>query len=114
MTSQICYNFQACQAVHWAEDITTLHFQSQVYSLSVCGPQVYRYSYLLQKAGLPNLIHLTLANIQQLRKTLMRLHSSKSEKPSSIKGLVNIIDTLVEMTIGPMEKSRPFANKKIF
>ena len=44
----------------------------------------------------------------------MRLHSSKSEKPSSIKGLVNIIDTLVEMTIGPMEKSRPFANKKYF
>ena len=35
MTSQLCQNFQASEAVHGAHDITTLHFQTQVTSLSV-------------------------------------------------------------------------------
>ena len=40
MSSQIRHNFQPSQAVHGADDIITLHFQSQVNSLSVRGPQV--------------------------------------------------------------------------
>ena len=40
MTSQLCHYFQATQAVHGADGIINLHFQSQVISLSVCGLQV--------------------------------------------------------------------------
>ena len=40
MTSQLRRYFQVSQAVRGADDIATLHFQSQVNSLSVCGPQV--------------------------------------------------------------------------
>ena len=46
MTSQLRHNFQASQAVHEAVDITALHFQTQVNSLSVCGPQVDALNYL--------------------------------------------------------------------
>ena len=35
MTAQLCHNFQASQAVHGADDVT-----SQVNSVGVCGPQV--------------------------------------------------------------------------
>ena len=38
MTSQLRHNFQASQAEHEADDITTLHFESHVDSLSVCDP----------------------------------------------------------------------------
>ena len=41
MTSQLRHYFQACQA----DDITSLHFKSQVNSLSVCGPQVDSFIY---------------------------------------------------------------------
>ena len=37
MTSQLCHHFQASQAVHGADDITTLHFYN---SLIIFGPQV--------------------------------------------------------------------------
>ena len=40
MTSKLCHNFKASQAVHGADDITIPHFQSQVNSLSICGPLV--------------------------------------------------------------------------
>ena len=40
MTSQLCHNFQAIQAVHGADDVTSPHFKSLVNSLSVCVPQV--------------------------------------------------------------------------
>ena len=40
MTLQLSRNFHASQAVHGADDVTTLHFKSQVNALSVCGPQV--------------------------------------------------------------------------
>ena len=38
MTSQLSHYFQSTQAVHGADDITTLNFRSQVISLSICGP----------------------------------------------------------------------------
>ena len=37
MTSELRQNFQASQAVHWADDITTPH---QVNCLSICGPKL--------------------------------------------------------------------------
>ena len=40
MTPQLCHNFQASQAVHWADDITTPNFEILVNSMSTCGPQV--------------------------------------------------------------------------
>ena len=40
MTSQLRRFFQASQAVHGADDITTLPIQTQVNSRGVCGPQV--------------------------------------------------------------------------
>ena len=40
MTSQLRHFFQAIQAVHVADDITTPQFLSQVNSLRVCGTQV--------------------------------------------------------------------------
>ena len=40
MISHLCYCFQAWQAVHVADDVTILNFQSQVDSGSVCGDQV--------------------------------------------------------------------------
>ena len=40
MTSQLRHFFQASQAVHGADDVTTPPFKSQVHSLRVCGPQV--------------------------------------------------------------------------
>ena len=46
--------------MHGADDFTTLHFYSQVNSVSVCGPRVDEYSYLQQKARVPNFVLLTL------------------------------------------------------
>ena len=40
MTSQLRQIFQASQAVHGADDVTTPSFQSQVNSMSICGPQI--------------------------------------------------------------------------
>ena len=40
-TSQLCHNFQAIQAVHGADDITTPNFYSQVDSLGICGIEVF-------------------------------------------------------------------------
>ena len=40
MILQLRHNFQACQAVHGADDITTPIFYSQINSVSVCNPQV--------------------------------------------------------------------------
>ena len=40
MTSQLCRNFHASQAVHGADDITTPNFKSQVSSMSLCSPQI--------------------------------------------------------------------------
>ena len=48
MTSQLCHVFQASQAVHVADDITTPPFKTQFNSLRVCGPQV---DTLFTKAG---------------------------------------------------------------
>ena len=53
--------FQATQAVHGADDITILHFQTQVNYLSVCGPQVDTL-FFVKQAGLPNLIQLTVGS----------------------------------------------------
>ena len=58
MTSQLCHNFQTSQAVHGADDITTLYFKSQVYSISICHSQSWYY-YLLQQAWVTNLVLLT-------------------------------------------------------
>ena len=38
--SQLRQNFQASQAVHGANDVMPQHFESQVNSIRVCGPQV--------------------------------------------------------------------------
>ena len=54
MTSQPRHNLEASQAANGADDITTLQFKTQIHSLSICGPQAGRYSYLLLKAGVPN------------------------------------------------------------
>ena len=40
MTSLFRHYFQASQAVHEADEVTTPHFQSQVNSLSICGPKL--------------------------------------------------------------------------
>ena len=40
MTSLLHHYFQAIQAVHGADDLTILHFQSQVNSLRVCDPKL--------------------------------------------------------------------------
>ena len=40
MTSQLRHKFQASQALHTADYISTPHFLSLVNSLSICGPQV--------------------------------------------------------------------------
>ena len=40
LTSQLHKNYQASQAEHGADDVTTPHFYSQVNLLSICGPQV--------------------------------------------------------------------------
>ena len=40
MTSLLCHNFQANQAVHEADYVTTMNFNSQVRAMSVCGPRV--------------------------------------------------------------------------
>ena len=65
MTSQLCHNVQASQAVHGSDNITTPNCCSQANSISVCGPQVDRYSYYLQGAGVFNLILLTLIQTRQ-------------------------------------------------
>ena len=39
MTSQLRHNFQANQAVHGADDVTTANFQNQVNFMSFCGPK---------------------------------------------------------------------------
>ena len=39
-TSQLRHNFQASQAVHKADDIRTLNFQSQFNSMRACGPKL--------------------------------------------------------------------------
>ena len=39
MTSQLRHNFQANQAVHEADDVTTANFQNQVNFMSFCGPK---------------------------------------------------------------------------
>ena len=46
MTSQLCQNFQASQAVLVANDITASHFERQVNSQRVCGPHVDTLTYL--------------------------------------------------------------------
>ena len=48
MTSQLHHYFQACQAVHGTDSITNPHFQSQVDSLNIYGPQV---DILITKVG---------------------------------------------------------------
>ena len=53
MTSQLRHFFQASQAVHGADDITTLPVQ---FSEGLWSPSLYYY--LLQQAGVPNLIQL--------------------------------------------------------
>ena len=58
MAIQLHQNFHANLTVHGADDTTTPHFKSQANSLSVCGPQV---DTVTQRAGVPNLIQLTLA-----------------------------------------------------
>ena len=55
MTSQLRQNFQASQAVHRADDISTPHFGSMSIS-----EHLWSLSYLLDRAGVPNLIILTL------------------------------------------------------
>ena len=40
MESQRRHYSQASQAVHWADEVTTPHFLSQVNFLSIYGPQV--------------------------------------------------------------------------
>ena len=57
MTSQLRQNVQASQAVLGADDVTTLHFLSQVYSLSIWGPQVDTLVY----RRVPSLIKLNLS-----------------------------------------------------
>ena len=52
--------FQASQAVHGADGITTPPILTQVNSLRVCGPKLLLF--LVQKAGVPNLIQLTLGS----------------------------------------------------
>ena len=51
--------FHASQAVHAAHDVTTLPFRAGQFPQHLWSPT--SYSYLLQQAGVPNLILLTLA-----------------------------------------------------
>ena len=59
MTSQLCHNFQASQAVHWADYIRTPNFEILVNSMSTCGPQVDTLIYLLLMARVPPIDLLT-------------------------------------------------------
>ena len=95
ITLQLHPNFQACQAVHGADDIMTKHIYSQVNSLIVCVPQVVP---LIYCRG-PNVILLTLIFLYSCIRTLAEdtccccccccsftivFLSSKSAKNSSI------------------------------
>ena len=53
ITTQLRHYFQASKAVHGADDVTTGHLSEHLWSPSL-------QSYLIQQAGVPNLILLTL------------------------------------------------------
>ena len=60
MTSRLRHFFQASQAVHVADDITTPQFLSQVNSLRVCGTQVDTLK--VDRSAQPYCINFELAN----------------------------------------------------
>ena len=59
MTSQLCQNFEASQEFYGADDIKTTHFRARSILLAFVVPKL-KLSYLQEKAGVPNLIQLTL------------------------------------------------------
>ena len=71
MTSQLCHNFQASQAVHRADDFTSPNFYGQVNSLSVCGPgwsaQPYSVKFCLNPRTIPQVTHIRANEIKARR-----------------------------------------------
>ena len=59
MTSQLGQNFEASQEFYGADDIKTMHFRARSILRTFVVPKLIL-SYLLEKAGVPNLIQLTL------------------------------------------------------
>ena len=74
MTSQLCHNFQASQAVHRADDFTSPNFYGQVNSLSVCGPgwsaQPYSVNFCLNPRTIPQRTHIHPNEIKAQRYSL--------------------------------------------
>ena len=62
MTSLHCQTFEASQELHGADDIKTTHFRARpiLWGFVVLNLIL---SYLLEKAGVPNLIQITLVSV---------------------------------------------------